>query len=109
MPKEGFLKINSSFNYKNKDKSIAALDEALASIPPKSGNPRARLLQEVDFLQKKKDGDKGVNQDPLDSKDIKVKPLKETEDVKQYSLDSKEAEVKPMKEYSIGVKKVTFA
>lgn len=106
--------------------SIAALDEALASDPD---NPeilevhaellqaikdaeeglfvlkRARLLQEVDVsLQMAEDGRNGLNQAPLDSKDVKVEPLKEYEDGNQDPHDPKEAEVEPLKEYSVGSK-----
>nr|XP_043629543.1 zinc finger CCCH domain-containing protein 22 [Erigeron canadensis] len=105
--------------------SIAALDEALASDPH---NPeilevhaellqsikdaeeglfvlkRARLLKEVDILQMKNDGGNRENQDPIDSKDVKVEPLKEAEDVNQDILDSKQTEVETLKEYSVGSK-----
>ncbi|KAK9077872.1 hypothetical protein SSX86_006210 [Deinandra increscens subsp. villosa] len=106
--------------------SIAALDEALASDPQ---NPeilevhaelvqaikdaeeslfvlkRARLLQEVDMsLQMAKDGSNGMNQDSLDSKDVEVEPLKESEDVNQDPLDPRQAEVESIKEFSVGSK-----
>ncbi|XP_076942921.1 zinc finger CCCH domain-containing protein 18-like [Bidens hawaiensis] len=103
--------------------SVAALDEALASDPQ---NPeilevhaellqaikdaeeglfvlkRARLLQEVDeSLQMAKDGSKEVNPDSLDSKDVKVEPLKESEDVNQVPLDPKQTEAES---FSVGSK-----
>ncbi|XP_076902124.1 zinc finger CCCH domain-containing protein 22-like [Bidens hawaiensis] len=103
--------------------SVAALDEALASDPQ---NPeilevhaellqaikdaeeglfvlkRARLLQEVDMsLQMAKDEGNGTNQDSLNPKDVKVEPLKESEDVYQDPLDPKQTE---SESFSVGSK-----
>ncbi|XP_076936019.1 zinc finger CCCH domain-containing protein 22-like [Bidens hawaiensis] len=105
--------------------SIAALDEALASDPL---NPeilevhaellqaikdaeeglfvlkRARLLQEVDMsLQMAKNEGNGTNQDSFDPKNVKVEPLKESDDVNQDPLDPKQAESES-ESFSVGSK-----